>query len=166
MIQSLGDVAIGGALLALIVAAIADVNAFEVPNTASIVILVAAAAYGVAATRFNWFSHVASVLLMFAFGLLAFARGWLGGGDVKLMTAVAAWTGLNGLAPFFLATSLAGGLLLATLVLIRRGWRSAGWPVPDRLRVLDQAAPVPYAVAVAAGSIWWACSTAFWSGHP
>ena len=57
---------------------------------------------------------------MFAFGLLAFARGWLGGGDVKLMTAIAAWTGITGLPLLFIAVSVAGGGLALVYAVGRR----------------------------------------------
>ncbi len=62
---------------------------------------------------------------MFALGLLAFSRGWLGGGDVKLMTAIAAWTGLAGLPLMFLATSISGGALALVYAVGRRALHRA-----------------------------------------
>ncbi len=148
------------AFTALLAAAATDVVAFEVPNTISIVIAVMAAAHGLLTPGFVWWSHALAPLLMFAFGLLAFARGWLGGGDVKLMTATAAWTGLVGLPVFFLATSIAGGVLLLSLFLLRQGWKAAGRAIPNFGKVLGADAPIPYAVAVAVGAVWWAWSSA------
>ena len=144
------------AVIALIIAALADVIEFEVPNTLSIVVAAMAVVYGLLHPGTVWWSHALALVLMFAFGLLAFARGWLGGGDVKLMTATAAWTGIFGLPTFFLATSLAGGVLLCTLYAVRRGWRAVGLAAPVRVKVLNETAPIPYAVAVAVGAIWWA----------
>ncbi len=143
------------AAVAVVAAAILDVVEFEIPNTLSIVVAVMAAAWGLLHPGFVWWSHLAAPALMFAFGLLAFARGWLGGGDVKLMTALSAWTGLGGLASFFLATSICGGGLMLILFLVRRAWSAMRRPVPARLEVLGRDAPIPYAVAIAAGGLWW-----------
>lgn len=54
----------------------------------------------------------------FAFGLLAFARGWLGGGDVKVMTDCACWAALGTLAALI---AIAGGVLALVLMLLRCG---------------------------------------------
>lgn len=147
------------AFTALLVAAAIDVVAFEVPDVISIVIGVMAVSHGLITPDFAWWPHALAPVLMFAFGLLAFARGWLGGGDVKLMTATAAWTGIGGLPVFFLATSIAGGVLLLTLFILRRGWKAARGTVPSFGKVLSSDAPIPYAVAVAVGAVWWAWSS-------
>ena len=60
-------------------------------------------------------------MVLFALLLIAYSRGLIGGGDVKLMTALAV-----GLSPFdcyrfVVATAIAGGLLgIAYLLLSRR----------------------------------------------
>lgn len=137
-------------------AAAIDVTRFEIPDSASIAVVTLAAAFGLLHPGFAWWSHLAAPGLMFGFGLLAFSRGWLGGGDVKLMTAVAAWTGLAGLPLMFVATSIAGGVLALVLMLVRR---SAGLAGGGNARLLHRDAPLPYAVAIAAGTGWWLWAT-------
>lgn len=140
------------ALVAVIAAAIADIRHFEIPDGLSITILTTAPVYGIITPGFDWLSHLAATAIMFAVGLFIFARGWFGGGDVKLLVAIAAWTGLGGLPVQLVGVALAGGVVAFILVIGRRA--SAGFTsVP---RIFQPDAPVPYAVAIAGGTIWWA----------
>lgn len=142
-------------LSCVVAAAICDLRAFEIPDGLSIALLVLALGYGLLTPGFNWLSHVAAPVGVFAFGLLLFAKGWMGGGDVKLLTAIAAWTGLAGLLPFLVGVSLAGGVLALLLIIARRA--VAGRSSPQNLpRMLAADAPLPYAVAILAGVLWWA----------
>ena len=94
-------------------------------------------------------------------GLLLQAARLMGGGDVKLFSAMALWLGPSGSANAALATAIAGGVL--ALFFLRRaapvigGVKSDG-PVPIMSRLqLDEGRDfdrVPYGVAVAAGGLW------------
>lgn len=85
-----------------------------------------------------------AAMLVFAFGAVLFALRLMGGGDVKLMAAVALVAGPAFSAPFLFYVALAGGVVaLATLVHAH----------------IAQAAPVgppkvPYGVAIMAGGVW------------
>jgi Flp pilus assembly protein protease CpaA len=67
----------------------------------------------------------------------------------------AAWTGLSGLALELAFVAVAGGLLAVALGQVRRRCgnhrdvNSADW------QILDADAPLPYAVAIAAGAMIW-----------
>ncbi|WP_426169821.1 A24 family peptidase [Sandarakinorhabdus sp. DWP1-3-1] len=144
------------ALGCVVAAMLFDLATFEIPDALSIALVGLAIAYGLATPGFDWLSHLGAVLLVFGVGLFVFSRGWMGGGDIKLLTGVAAWTALDGLALQLTATALAGGLLalvlLATRLAVRRMLAE-----PERLpRLFHSDAPLPYAVAIAAGTIWWA----------
>jgi prepilin peptidase CpaA len=82
---------------------------------------------------------------VFVVGFMLFSRGLLGGGDVKLMAAVALWAGPDLALPFVFITGVAGGLLslamIAPRLFAREGAVLAG-------------PPVPYGVAVAAGGLY------------
>lgn len=101
----------------------------------------------------DWLSHVAAALIVFGCGLFMFARGLLGGGDVKLWTAMSLWFGLERLAPFTLAVALSGGVLALTLILVRRSL-----PLPadaqNRMPLLQRRGPIPYGIALCAGGLF------------
>lgn len=142
------------ALGCLVAAAIADVRSYEIPDGLSIILLVTALGFGAATPGFAWISHLAAVLLMFGIGLFVFARGWMGGGDVKLLVAIAGWTGLAGLVGQLTAVALAGGALALVLIIARRAF--AARPPESLPKLFRPDAPLPYAVAIAAGTGWWA----------
>ncbi len=148
--------AIGAAGLALLIACLCDLRRFEIPDTLSIVILLAAFAFGLATPGFAWLWHLAGLGLMFAVGLGLFAAGWMGGGDIKLLVATAMWTGLHGLAPFLLGVSLAGGGLALVLLGSRATLKATGVQSDRMPWPLRQGAPMPYAIAITGGALWWA----------
>ena len=59
---------------------------------------------------------------VFALFLGAFAAGWMGGGDVKLIAALALWLPLGGMMGLLVTMSLLGGGL-TLLLLAERLWR-------------------------------------------
>jgi prepilin peptidase CpaA len=144
------------ALACLAAAAAFDVVTFEIPDTLSIVILATAVGYGLATPGFAWLSHGLAVLVMFGIGLLLFSRDWMGGGDIKVLVAVAGWTGLAALPMQLAYVAIAGGGLALVLIIARRGLAAAGRPAEALPRLFHQDAPLPYAVAILFGTLWWA----------
>jgi prepilin peptidase CpaA len=144
------------ALVCLVAAAIFDVMTFEIPDSLSIAILAAAMGYGLVTPGFGWLLHGLAVLLMFAVGLFLFSRGWLGGGDVKVMVAVAGWAGLPGLIVQLAFVSIAGGVLALGLIMARRIAAATGRTPATLPKLLHIDAPLPYAVAILVGTLGWA----------
>lgn len=102
------------------------------------------------------------------FFLFFLVRG-MGAGDVKLMAAVGVWSGLRQLAVVMLASALAGGILaLGYMIVRRRGFRtlrnlgtlfryhlaSGLAPHPEINLQNPQAIRIPYALAIAAGTLY------------
>jgi prepilin peptidase CpaA len=107
------------ALLAM--AAISDIARYRIPNTI-VYAIVAAFAVG-AVANFAWPAIVWPILAgvaMFLLGAVLFAFGLFGGGDVKLVAAMALWTGFPDLPRFLLIMGAAGGLLGFVFLLKRR----------------------------------------------
>jgi prepilin peptidase CpaA len=145
----------GATALALLAACVCDLRRFEIPDSLSVVILLSALGFGFATPGFEWLWHAGGVALMFAIGLALFAAGWMGGGDIKLLVATAAWTGLSGLPSYLVGVALAGGVLALVLLASRAGFRTAG-VAPERMPgPLQPGAPMPYALAIAGGAFWW-----------
>ena len=128
-------------------AAVHDVRRFEIADGWSLGLAVLGFAHALAGPA-TWGPLVAPPLV-FAAGLVLFARGWMGGGDVKLLTAASVWTGVGGLPALLLATALAGGGLALAAIAVR------ALPLADGPRVLERGAPLPYGVAIAIGAGWW-----------
>lgn len=135
--------------LCLILAAAEDAWRYRISNglSAAIVALfiVVAALQGF---RIDWLDHLGAALLVFAVGVPMFARGWLGGGDVKLLTAVALWCGLGDLPLLLVLMSVVGGVLVLLLMAVRRALPAANEAAP-RHGLLRRGAPIPYGIAIA-----------------
>jgi prepilin peptidase CpaA len=91
-----------------------------------------------------------------AVGTFMFGRGWMGGGDIKLLAASVLWFDLSNGWRLLVAIALAGGL--EALIII--GLRRLRWPDSVRARVLllQRRGGIPYGIAIALGVAlmgWW-----------
>ncbi len=153
------------ALFLLSFAAWRDVATRTIPNAAC----GALAALGLAlrATE-GWYAlgvSVAAAVPVFLVLLLCHARGLLGGGDVKLLTALTLGLPPMGSWNLVVATALAGGVLaLAYLVLQRLPTKCLTLPVRAGNNTLHRVlaveswrirrrGPMPYGVAIAIGAV-------------
>ena len=129
-------------------AAFADLQRFEIPDYWSIAITALFAVAAVSGIPVGqWWPHLAAGAAVFGMGVLLFSRGWLGGGDVKLLAACALWSGLGGLPLLLGGTAIAGGALaLAAIVARRFAGSDPAWPA------LQRNGPLPYAVAILGGA--------------
>ena len=95
------------------------------------------------------FGHLMAMGLALVILLPLFALDMLGGGDVKLLAAVALWLGMAKLAPLLILVGIAGGgfalLWLALRWLIRAGLPGRKLPVSLQAR-----APLPFALPIMA----------------
>jgi prepilin peptidase CpaA len=103
----------------------------------------------------------ATILLLLL--IVVYQRGWIGGGDVKLLVALAIGLPLIGVIQLLIITALAGGVL----ALVHLTMRLLPYPRPapagssllrriyavERWRNLRHA-PLPYGAAIACGGIW------------
>ncbi|MBX9469718.1 MAG: prepilin peptidase [Rhizobium sp.] len=98
--------------------------------------------------------HFAAALVVFAACFALFAINVMGGGDAKLLTAVALWYGFNSSLFQFLAyTGYLGGLLTVMILLLRANWEKlavVGIKLPQTLMVAKK---VPYAIAIGAAGL-------------
>lgn len=140
----------------LVLAAASDIRSFEIPNWIPATIVGLYIAYviirNVIYPEFGavaWLPAVgAAALVLFVFTVL-FARGLIGGGDVKLLTAVSLWVGFSMLINLLFWTSVGGGLL-ALFLLIRHKYLS---PPLESGKENIRKAEIPYGIAIAFGGI-------------
>ena len=151
------------ALAAVAVAVVTDVRGRRIPDwlTASLALV---------ALTLQAFGGVQSVIVAFAtmagtlvLGSFVFARGWLGGGDVKLLAAIAAALAWPDTLALLLYTAIGGGLLALVVAGAsgRLGTTLRGafalavpllYPGTVALEPRD-GARLPYALAIAFGTL-------------
>ncbi len=147
------------ALLAFIASALAaaltDAVRFLIPNRYPATIAVSFAVYAVAKPAPFWLPGVIVAAVALVVGALLFARGIVGGGDVKLFSATALWAGVDQFALLAMTTALVGGVLALMRLLPLNGLvpaRLAGLaPANDLAAKLHQ--PIPFGVAIACGGV-------------
>lgn len=139
----------------VLVAAAKDATSFTIPNWVSLAlaVLFPAAAFAAGMPPAAIGLHVGIGVAALVIGMVMFALRWLGGGDAKLIAAVALWLGWPALMTFLLAVALAGGALAVLLLVMRQSalrvyvLRGPSWMV----RLTEPGEGVPYGVAIAAG---------------
>lgn len=143
--------------IAMVFAAAFDLFTMTIPNKISMALV---AAFVVVAPLSGLpletiAMHVAAGLLVLACGFFMFVRGWLGGGDAKLLAASALWLGFDSLTNFMVSVGLLGGVLSCAILAFRLyvpGHLFSGphWLV--RLHGKDNG--VPYGLAIGAAALW------------
>lgn len=131
--------------IALVVAAFTDIRRRQIDNWLN-------GAIALGAPLFWWSSGLdlwpgVAIQLAVAFAALVvlaglFAIKWMGGGDVKLLTALALWVSPELFVQLLFVMALAGGML--TIVM-------AAW---HTMRRHKQRLAIPYGVAIAFGGLW------------
>src|SRR6516164_3761114 len=101
--------------------------------------------------------------ILFLLLLVIYQRGWIGGGDVKLLVALAIGLPLIGVIQLLTITALAGGILALVHLMMRLlpnpKLAPAGSSFARRVYAIERRrhlrhAPLPYVVAIACGGIW------------
>jgi prepilin peptidase CpaA len=130
---------------ALVVAAIGDIRSRTIPNWLTLGI-------ALAAIPFWWMSdlglwpdiaiRIGIALFIFAIFAAAFAAGMMGGGDVKLLAAIALWLQPGAVMLLLVIMALAGGALTLAMV------------IRQKLAKRSDHLQIPYGVAIAFGGLW------------
>jgi prepilin peptidase CpaA len=131
--------------LLLLAAAVGDIRRREIANGLNGAIALLAIPYWAAIGLTPWpemaMQAGVALLVLGAFALL-FHFGWMGGGDVKMIAALALWLPAREVLQLLVTMSLAGGALTIAMLIRARSARSS-----DTIEV-------PYGVAIAFGGFW------------
>ncbi|MFC4349039.1 prepilin peptidase [Kordiimonas lipolytica] len=134
----------------LILAAIEDLKTRRIANRLSL-ILVGLFGVTVAADLLSGTNVMAALVWpivvggsVFLVGLALFATGAMGGGDVKLMSAVALFAGPDLGLSFVLYVAVIGGIVALALLAWSRWSKDKS----------EHSVKVPYGVAISAGGLW------------
>jgi len=149
--------------LLLGIAAVFDTWKFVIPNAIAVALVVLFIATALLLpfemTWMDWLSHIGAAVAVFIGGAVLYAFNKMGGGDVKLLTAVAFWAGFEYLTELLLYVAIAGGILAIGLIVMRKVIMSAG-SASTKLaqiklpRILLDGEAVPYGLAIAPISIY------------
>ena len=149
--------------LLLGIAAVFDTWKFVIPNAIAVALVVLFIATALLLpfemTWMEWLSHVGAAVAVFIGGAVLYAFNKMGGGDIKLLTAVAFWAGFEHVTELLLYVAVAGGVLAIGLIVLRKLIVSLGSAI-TRLaevklpRVLLNGEAVPYGLAIAPISIY------------
>jgi len=136
-----------GILLAvlLLMAAWTDIKTRTISNELNAAIALLAIAFWWIAGEALWPDVVLRIgvaLIIFAIFAGLFMLRMMGGGDVKMIGALALWLPFNALMTMLTVMALAGGVITVVLM-VRQRWR----PNAEKPEV-------PYGVAIAIGGLW------------
>jgi prepilin peptidase CpaA len=130
--------------LMLLTAAATDLRGRVIANPLNLAIALLAPAYWWASGMSVWPDmalQLALGLAVFAAFAVLFALGWMGGGDVKLLGALALWLPALLTLKMLVLMSLIGGVLTLAYV------------IAHRIRRAEQNPEIPYGVAIAAAAL-------------
>ena len=152
------------AAILLVAAAGFDILTRLIPNSIPLALAVLGLTLRLADGSWPWALLAAGIV--FGVALLCWLRGWMGGGDVKLLGACALLVPPLAVFPMVTAVGMAGGVL-ACIYLVARRFVPRPLPLPTAQRPqsflgralraerwrLARGTALPYAVAIAIGSL-------------
>ena len=140
----------------LIAAALNDLCVYRIPNWI-VVVIVALYPVFVFSTELpiDWLYALAGAVGAFAIGFALFSFGFMGGGDVKLISATSLWAGPTHIVEFLLVTAIVGGLMSIIMVTPARLALASAFDTfgLHRPREILLANVLPYGVAIAVGGV-------------
>jgi prepilin peptidase CpaA len=128
----------------LVVAAVIDVRTFTISNRLNAAVAAGAPLYWLSISLSPWPGvaiQLAAGAIVFVLLAGAFFAGMMGGGDVKLASALALWFSPAGTVKFLVLMSVAGGVLTLGIL----GWH--------RMQSREGRPEIPYGVAIAFGAL-------------
>tara|TARA_B100000315_G_C14521785_1_gene561913 strand:- start:300 stop:815 length:516 start_codon:yes stop_codon:yes gene_type:complete len=140
----------------LIAAALNDLCVYRIPNW---VVMAIVALYPIfvfsTELQVDWLYALAGAAGAFAIGFALFSFGVMGGGDVKLISAVALWAGPAHLVEFLFVTAIVGGVMSIIMVTPARLALASAFDTIGlrRPREILLANVLPYGVAIAVGGV-------------
>ena len=151
-------------LIALVsVAAATDLKSRRIPNLLTLPLIVIGLTLWLFDKPWVFFSSLGATVLVLLLGMGLYVLGILGGGDGKLMAAVAALMGARFLGEALLWTAIFGGIVAVGLLawkralvpflsrLFRAGYEFVIWRLPPGEVIEGEGHRIPYAVIVMGG---------------
>jgi prepilin peptidase CpaA len=145
MVIELSWILLGALAAMLLTACWCDLKARTIPNGLNLAIALLAIPFWWSLGLPLWPDaalQLGVAAIVFGLFAIAFALGAMGGGDVKLVAAIALWLPFQAVAALLFIMSLAGGVLTLAM-----------W-IRHRLARRSEQLEIPYGVAIAFGGLW------------
>lgn len=145
MLGHLAEILVGILAVLILIAAAWDVRTRTIPNWLNGAIAALAIPFWWASGLDLWPDialQIGIALAVFGLFTIAFAYGAMGGGDVKMVGALALWLPPAAVVMMLVIMSLAGGALTAAML------------VRHRVSKAQHQLEIPYGVAIAMAGIW------------
>ncbi len=123
-------------IFCVLFAMISDYSRLRIPNIVSIILIAAFAVYALMGGTPTIWPHVLLASALFALLFAFYAFGWLGAGDVKLLSALMLWAGPSEGATFVVLFALFGGVFAMMLLALRQ--LLPAYPILAELPVLTK----------------------------
>jgi prepilin peptidase CpaA len=134
--------------LCLVAAAVEDAVRLRISNVTCLAVLfTAVVAMALQGFPAELWQNLLVFALILAIGTPAFAAGWLGGGDVKLLAAVGLWMSLPAASWLIASVFIAGGVLAFAFIIARLLRRQTDGQSKKR-----QTSRIPYGLAIVVGA--------------
>ena len=137
-----------------------DVYCYRIPNIVNLsIILLFPIALLVTNSPLNWQNALIAFAIVFSIGFILFVANIMGGGDVKMLAALALWLEYGqSLLDFFLIMSIIGGIFTIFLIFSRKyspfialKLNRDATKIPQ---IFSHGEPVPYGIAIGIGFLW------------
>jgi prepilin peptidase CpaA len=138
-------VSLGALAILLIAAIVSDVRSYTISNRLTAAVALLAIPYWLAAGLPLWPGvtiQLGLAAVVLAFFALLFSMGFMGGGDVKLLAALALWLPPLSMMQMLIIMSLLGAIVTVAAVIRHRVELRLGRP------------EIPYGVAICLAALW------------
>jgi prepilin peptidase CpaA len=167
-----------GAVVVALAGAFSDVRSARIPNELTYTAIMAAIMLRtVLLGLFGLKSCGLGILIAGGFFAVLFVLGAMGGGDLKMMTAIGAWVGGTHILTVLIAIGLAGGVLAITSAIFNRNtiqtvrnaarliayrFTSGLQPHPEMNVQAHGSRRIPFGLAIAIGTVFCATNANWW----
>jgi prepilin peptidase CpaA len=136
---------LGALAIGLLVSMYTDVRYRKIYNVVTLPMALGAPLYWIATGDYGWHAigmHMIVATCAFLFCLLWFSLGWMGGGDLKLYTALALWFTWQQILLLFFYSAVIG--LVVTIIALTH----------HKMRGRQGLSKTPYGVAISLAGLW------------
>ncbi len=136
---------LGALAIGLLVSMYTDIRYRKIYNVVTLPMALGAPLYWFATGDYGWHAigmHLFVAACAFTFCLLWFALGWMGGGDLKLYTALALWFTWQQILMLFFYSAVIG--LVVTVIALTH----------HKMRGRQGLSKTPYGVAISLAGLW------------